>query len=38
MADGAGTGAVTTGNVSLDIKYVFISFAQYFFAQHSKFT
>ena len=35
---GAGKGAVTTGNISLDIKYVFISFAQQFFATHSKYT
>ena len=32
-----GKGAVTTGNISLDIKYIFISFCQYFFAQSSKF-
>ena len=35
---GAGKGAVTTGNISLDIKYVFMSFAQQFFATHSKYT
>ena len=34
---GAGKGAVTTGNISLDIKYIFISFCQYFFKQHTKF-
>ena len=35
---GAGVGAPSTGNISLDIKYIFINFCQYFFAQHSKFT
>tara|TARA_Y100000592_G_C5451878_1_gene309202 strand:- start:1453 stop:1566 length:114 start_codon:yes stop_codon:yes gene_type:complete len=34
---GAGKGNITTGNISLDIKYIFISFCQYFFAQHTKF-
>ena len=34
---GAGKGTITTGNISLDIKYIFISFCQYFFAQHTKF-
>ncbi len=28
----------TTGQISLDIKYTFISFAQQYFAQHSKYT
>lgn len=34
----SGVGANTTGNVSLDVKYIFISFAQQFFATHSKYT
>ena len=28
---------LTTGNISLDIKYIFLNFAQKFFAQNSKF-
>lgn len=28
----------TTGQISLDIKYTFVSFAQQYFAQHPKYT
>jgi hypothetical protein len=28
----------TTGNLSLDIKYPFVSFAQNYFAQHGTYT
>jgi hypothetical protein len=31
-------GAPTTGNISLDIKYIFINFLQEFFGNHSTFT
>ena len=32
------SGAPTTGNISLDIKYIFINFLQEFFSNHSTFT
>ncbi len=39
MARKAGDiGSPTTGNISLDIKYIFINFLQQFFANHSTFT
>lgn len=28
----------TTGDIGLDIKYIFVSFAQEYFAQHAKYT
>ena len=31
-------GAPTTGNISLDIKYIFINFLQQFFSSHDVFT
>ena len=35
---GTNAGAPTTGNISLDIKYIFINFLQQFFANHATFT
>jgi len=31
-------GTPTTGNLSLDVKYMFINFLQQYYAQHSKYT